>query len=170
MNMTTDPSVAKFNNIYDRNGITAASLSLALSSFAVNYIQSSYLIGTFYPPDIISGLSAYTPAYYSDQPVYDNSTGSIIVSNIVLDKPGAVYFVLSFSRKIMYNKITGHTDINIRPAITPNNDQLLNCKDGYNQSPLQCKRIVMLTGVKYSITFTNISSNSLYMIYYGVAN
>jgi len=43
-----------FNNNYDSNGITATSLSLALSSYAVNYIKSSYLLGTFNPPDIIS--------------------------------------------------------------------------------------------------------------------
>lgn len=60
-NLTTDPSVALFSSIYNSNGITAASLSLALSSFAVNYIQSSFLRGNFNPPDIIAGSSSFTP-------------------------------------------------------------------------------------------------------------
>lgn len=119
MNLTTDPSMTKFSNIYNSSGITAASLSLALSSFAVNYIKSSWLVSSFSPPDIISGSSTYTPSFTYDKPAYDNTTNSIVLSNLMLDKAGAVYFVLTFSRKITYNKITGHTDINIRPAITP---------------------------------------------------
>lgn len=60
-NLTTDPSVTKFSNIYNSSGITAASLSLALSSFAVNYIESSYLKGTFDPAAITGGSGWYTP-------------------------------------------------------------------------------------------------------------
>lgn len=65
-NLTTDPSVALFNSIYDSNGIKAASLSLALSSFAVNYINSSYLRGTFSPPDIEGKSGTFTPVFSSD--------------------------------------------------------------------------------------------------------
>lgn len=131
-NLTTDPSVTRFNSIYDANGITAASLSQALSSFAVNYIQSSKLYGTFNPPDIVQGSAAYTPVFTSDNATFDNTSNSIVITNMALDRPGAVYLILTFSRKITYNKITGHTDIDIRPAVTPTGSQLLNCKDGYS--------------------------------------
>lgn len=169
-NLTTDPSVALFTSIYDSSGITAASLSLALSSFAVNYIQSSYLAGSFYPPDILGGNSAYTPGFTSDGASYDNTTNSIVVKNMRLDKTGAVYFVLTFSRKITYNKITGHTDIDIRPALKPSGSQMLNCQDGYGESPLQCKRVLFIQNAEKTISFSNISSDSLYMIYYAIAN
>lgn len=169
-NLTTDPSMTKFSNIYNANGITAASLSLALSSFAVNYIKSSSLVSTFYPPDIISGSATFTPTFTFDEPAYDNSSNSISVSNMMLDKAGSVYFIVTFSRKIEYNKITGHTDINIRPALTPSSEQVLNCYDGYGSTPLQCTRVMFMANVKRSLTFPNISSNSIYTIYYVLAN
>lgn len=169
-NLTTDPSVTRFNNIYDSNGITAASLSLALSSFAVNYIQSSYARGTFNPPDIIAGSSAYTPILTSDQPSYSVDTNTITLTNLYLDRPGTVYMILTFSRKITYNNITGHTDIDIRPAIAPSSQNLLNCLDGYNDSPLKCYRAIFIGGSSKAISFGNISSNSLYVIYYAIAN
>jgi hypothetical protein len=55
-----------FSNIYDSNGITSASLSLALSSYAINYIKSSFLIDSFNPPDIVDKSSTYTPAFTHD--------------------------------------------------------------------------------------------------------
>lgn len=78
--------------------------------------------------------------------------------------------ILTFSRKISYNKITGHTDIDIRPPKTPTSDQLLNCLDGYSDSPLDCKRIILVGNNKLSATFTGLSANSLYVIYYSIAN
>lgn len=169
-NLTTDPSVTRFANIYDSNGITAASLSLALSSFAVNYIQSSRLSGSFNPPDIVAGAGAYTPVFTSDNATYDSTSNSIVITNMALDRPGAVYMILTFSRKITYNKITGHTDIDIRPAVTPTGSQLLNCQDGYSDTPLQCKQVFFVGNSKKAITFSNVSANSLYMVYYAIAN
>lgn len=68
--------------------------------------------------------------------MFDNTTNSISINNINLDKPGTIYFILTFSRKITYNKITGHTDIDIRSPITPTTNQILNCQDGYGDNPL----------------------------------
>jgi hypothetical protein len=169
-NLTTDPSVALFNSIYDTNGITAASLSLALSSFAVNYIQSSRMIGSFNPPQMTAGSSTYTPVFSSDKAYYDNITHSIVINNMQLSKPGTVYFILTFSRKITYNKITGHTDIDIRPPVKPSGTQMLNCLDGYGENPLQCKRVMFVGNSLKSVVFSNITADSLYMVYYTIAN
>lgn len=131
-NLTTDPSVTSFQKIYNNSGITASSLSLALSAFAVNFINSSYLRGTFYPSDAISGSDTFKPAFKSNTPSYDRGTSSITITQIVLDKPGIVYLVLTFSRRITYDPLNGYADIDIRPAITPSGQQILNCQDGYS--------------------------------------
>lgn len=141
-----------------------------MSSFAINYIQSSYSRGSFNPPDILGGSSTFTPKFTADKPIYDAGSGTIIISNAYLDKPGSVYMILTFSRKITYNDITGKTDIDIRPALTPSSSNLLNCLDGYNDSPLKCYQIFYVGSTSKTLTFTNISSNSLYVIYYAVAN
>ena len=33
------------------------------------------------------------------------------INNIKLNKPGTVYFISTFNKRITYNKITGHSDI-----------------------------------------------------------
>ena len=87
-----------------------------------------------------------------------------------LNQAGAVYFVLVFNKKFERNKITGHSDIDIRPAVKPTAQQIVNCLDGEDQTPLDCKRVVMLKNTKRNVVFSNISSDSMYLIYYAVSN
>lgn len=56
----------------------------------------------------------------------------LYIYNLQLDKPGMVYMVLTFSRRITYDRLTGNANIDIRPAIKPTATQILNCQDGYS--------------------------------------
>lgn len=120
-NLTTDPSVDLFKNNYEaNNSISAASLSLAQSSFSVDYIQSSVFLTTFDPMAAISASSsAYSPTFSFGSSSYQASTKEFTITDIALSEAGTVYFVLVFNKKITNNTITGHTDIEIRPAIVP---------------------------------------------------
>lgn len=118
-NLTTDPSVALFSSIYDSNGIKATSLSYALSAFAINYIDSSFKVSTFDPLDVITPTSAFRPSFSHDDPTYNNKTQVITINNLYLSTPGAVYFILTFHKKIIFNGITGAADISIQSAVKP---------------------------------------------------
>lgn len=168
-NLTTDPSVTLFSNAYDSDGITAASLSLALSSFAINYIDTSDLQSTFDSNDARSPTSDFQPSLSTGDPVFSSAASTLTIDGIRLSKPGSVYLVLTFNKKITYNEITGATQIDIRTAITPTHSQILNCLDGYGQQPLSCNRVVLMPGESQSVTFANIEGDSMYVLYYGVA-
>lgn len=46
-NLTSDASTTAFSALFDSNGITSASLSLAQTQFSINFISRSYFVGTF---------------------------------------------------------------------------------------------------------------------------
>lgn len=46
----------------------------------------------------------------------------------------------------------------------------MNCKDGYGENPLQCARVIFVGNDKKTITFSGLSPNSMYIIYYSIAN
>lgn len=170
-NLTTDPAVALFSSIYDSDGITAASLASAQSSFSINYIASSYFQNTFSPPTAIAASSsAYRPEVSFDEPTHSSSSLVLTLSNVKLTQTGTVYMILTFNKRIIYNDITGHVDIEIREAVTPSSSNIFNCQDAYGDAPLECKRIALIKGQSRTVTFSNVSLDSMYIVYYTVAN
>jgi hypothetical protein len=67
------------------------------------------------------------------------------------------------------NQIAGHTDIEIRPLITPTNEQILNCLDGYNVAALSCQKIVLKADESMDVQFGDILDNRMYAVFYAVA-
>ena len=169
----TDPAVAAFRDIYDENDntIKATSLSLAQSSFSVDYIQASVFLTTFDPLNAIeASTSAFQPSFSYSSSAYTSSSNQYTINSMKLSEAGSVYFILVFNKKITNNTITGHTDIEIRPAVVPSGEQIVNCLDGENRTPLDCRRVVFMKNVPRSVTFTNITSNQVHLLYYVVAN
>jgi hypothetical protein len=132
--MTIDNSVSSFNKLFNNvsKSLLNSSLAYALANFAVNFINTSYLLYSYNPTNIINKDGQYTPTLYFDLPFYDQNTNTFYINNLHLDKPGIIYMILTFSRKITYDKLTGNVNIDIRPAIKPTTTQILNCLDGYS--------------------------------------
>lgn len=126
-------------------------------------------MNSFDPADAIAKTSSFSPVLTMSTPYYNSALGLISIDSIQLTLPGFVYFVLVRNRRVVYNIITGHTDIEIRPALTPTSSQILNCLDGYGEPALACKRVVYHEGT-LSLSFESIDNNSLYTGYYIVAN
>jgi uncharacterized membrane protein len=60
-NLTNDGSVLLFNRIYNSYGITSNSLNVALVSFAVDFINSSFLISEVDMGAIKNRSQVFTP-------------------------------------------------------------------------------------------------------------
>ena len=75
-NLTTDPSVDLFKNNYEaNNSISAASLSLAQSSFSVDYIQTSVFLTTFDPMTAIAAsTSTFSPTFSHGSTSYSSTS------------------------------------------------------------------------------------------------
>jgi hypothetical protein len=86
-----------------------------------------------------------------------------------LSKPGSVYLILTPYKKMTKNQIAGHTDIEIRPLITPTSEQILNCLDGYNVRALSCQRIVLKEGESMDVELQGIETSRMYALFYVVA-
>jgi hypothetical protein len=52
----------------------------------------------------------------------------------------------------------------------PTSDQIASCVDGTNYAAIQCMRVAMSSGNIYSVTFGNIIEDSVYVLYYTIAN
>ena len=62
---------------------------------------------------------AFQPAVSLIQESYQRGSTSLYLRNMKLTKPGSVYLILTPYKKLTKNQIAGHTDIEIRPLITP---------------------------------------------------
>jgi hypothetical protein len=142
---------------------------MALSSFAVNFITTSNLLTTFSPSELMSGTSAYTPAITTDNPSHSRDSSELTI-HVALDRPGTIYTVLTFTRRITFDIISGNSEIDIYPAVTPTAEQVLNCRDGYDNRALQCLRVVFMGGETKEAVFSNVGNDSEFVIYYVVAN
>jgi hypothetical protein len=74
-----------------------------------------------------------------------------------MSHPGSLYLILIAFKKIVRNQITGHSNITIRPIIVPSVEQILNCLDGYSETPISCNRVVMIAKESSSLSFTSLS-------------
>ena len=100
-----------FSSIYDSDGITGPALFLALDSFAINYIDASDKIGEFDPSDSLAPTSSFRPSLSNGEVVYSSTSQTITVPGLRLSRPGSVYFILTFNKKITFNEITGAAEI-----------------------------------------------------------
>ena len=94
-------------------------MSTAQAQFSVDYISASVFLNTFDPLLAVDASSSYKPAFTYDKQEYSSPAGTVAIKSMKLDKPGTIYFILVFNKRIAYNKITGHSDIEIRPAVVP---------------------------------------------------
>lgn len=53
--------------------------------------------------------SRWKPSLRISAPSFEQN--KIKISSMELDQAGSVYFILVFNKRIMYNNITGHSDI-----------------------------------------------------------
>lgn len=108
---------------------------------------------------------------FFDTPDYRAASKQLFVSNIqVIGGTGTVYFVLVFYKEIKIDNSTGHTTVNIRMNKVPSVEQVLNCENWLGQTAEGCARAVY-TGVgSLTAIFAGIEADSMYLIYYVVAN
>lgn len=157
VNLTTDASISAFNSLFDNNGITASSLSLAQTQFSINFVNVSTFIGNFQPMDAITASSAsFQPQISLTINNYIPSSYQIVVSDIKSNIHSSVYFILVSYKNITTNQISSKTTISVKPLIVPTSDQIASCIDGAGFTALQCMRVVMQAGSTYSFKFTNI--------------
>lgn len=109
--------------------LTPASLSSALSGFAINYLTASYE-GYLDAISMTSNSNADNLAVSFDDPVYNQGSATITVSNVGLSFTGTVYFVLVLYKQV---HIDGNNSyVNIRLNESPNQEQILNCLNWQN--------------------------------------
>lgn len=169
-NLTSDASITSFKNIFDANGITTASLSLAQTQFSINFIQKSTFSNNFEPMQAISATAAYQPSITFTLRDYVKSSFKVQIAQLRSSQPATVYFILVSHKNITTNQITSTTTISIKPIITPTHDQVASCVDGSSAAAVQCMRVVMLANTDYSFYFQNLVENSVYALHYAYAN
>ena len=82
--------------------MTSTASSMALSSFSINYIDSSKFMSSFDPMSAISG-SILQPTLTLADPTYDQPSETMTVGSLSLSEAGTVYFVLVFHKRIVKN-------------------------------------------------------------------
>lgn len=98
--LTSDPSPTAFQNMF--NGVSqlsSASLSLALSGFAINYLSAGYE-GSLDAISMTSTSNADNLAVSFDDPVYNQGSATITVGNVGLSSTGTIYFVLVLYKQV----------------------------------------------------------------------
>lgn len=157
VNLTTDASISAFSGLFDANGITAASLSLAQTQFSISFISKSSFIGTFEPMTAIgASSSAFQPQASLVIEDYQSGAYKVRVSNVKANVPSTAYLVLVSFKNITTNQVTSTTTITIKPLVIPTEDQIASCLDGGSYPAVQCRRVAMLSGSSYSFYFDNL--------------
>lgn len=92
--LTSDPSPTSFLNMFSPSGqITGASISAALSGFAINFLSSNYLgLSNAIQMTDISNANEISISF--DESIYSEATKTITISNIKMTNFGTAYFVL----------------------------------------------------------------------------
>ena len=99
-------------------------------------------------------------------PSYNSNTQTLTVSNIqIIGDIGSVYFLLVLYKQIGKNA-AGQSYVNIRMNSMPTAEQVLNCKNWRGETAEGCGRVVFSGVQSLSISFTGITTQSLYMLYY----
>lgn len=97
-------------------------------------------------------------------------SAKIKISGISGNVYSSLYMILVSHKNITTNQITSETKISIKQLVIPTNDQVASCVDGTNYTAIQCMRVVMQPDNVYSVTFDNIVDDSVYALYYTIAN
>lgn len=112
--LTSDPSPTAFGNMYDVSGqISSASLSSALSGFAINYISGSTYIGSFNAISLTYTSNADSISISFDEAVYSQSAATITVPNVRLSDFGTAYFVLVLYKQVSLNGNNSYVKIRL---------------------------------------------------------
>lgn len=157
--------------MFSNNVLTAASLSVGQTQFSVNFLSSSIQLSDIGPlPTIQLSSSNSQPQFSFNVQSYQASASQVIISNIQSNLPSTLYFILVSYKNVTINQISSKTTITIKPLVTPTSSQIASCVDGQGFPAVQCFRVVMQSGSSYSVTLSNIVANSVYSLYYTVAN
>jgi hypothetical protein len=171
VNLTTDASISAFTSLFDGNGITTTSLTLAQTQFSINFISSSYALTSFSPMTAVYASSgSFQPQMSLTVQPYSQGSYQVTVNNILCNVPCSVYFILVSYKNISTNQITSTTNITIKTLYAPTSDQVASCLDGSASPAVQCMRVVAQAGISYSFTLASIVENSVYALQYTVAN
>lgn len=156
-NLTTDGSISAFNALFDLNGITTTSKTLAQTQFSINYIASSFALTSFSPMTAIQSSSGlFQPSMNLNIQTYSKGAYKVYITGIQMSVPGTIYFLLVSYKNITTNQITSQTKISIKTLVTPSSDQIASCTDGSGYPGVQCMRVVAQSGKSYSLTLPNI--------------
>ena len=98
--------------------ITTASLSSALSGFAINYIANSTFIGSYDAISMTSSVNADNILVSFDEPVYSQNYATITIPNIALSDFGTTYFVLVLYKQISLNGNNSYVKIRLNDQPT----------------------------------------------------
>jgi hypothetical protein len=82
---------------------------------------------------------------------------------------GTVYFVLVLYKQFVTDAVTNETSVKIRLNADPTPWQMLNCKNWQNNTAEACARAVY-SGELLSIQLNGVQNNSMYLLYYMIAN
>jgi len=96
-------------------GLSTASLSLALSGFAISYLSSSFQT-YFNAIGMISRTLANDIQVSFDDPVFNSASNTITISNVRLSNFGSVYFVLVLYKQVEINGNNSYVKIRLNAA------------------------------------------------------
>lgn len=170
-NLTSDGSISAFNSLFSNNALTSTSLSTAQTQFSVNFISTSTLLTSFAPMTAIQASTAnMQPQVSFSISGYQKGSYFVTLNGIQSTLPSTVYYILVSYKNVSINQITSKTNITIKPLRTPTSSQIASCVDGEGFPALKCFRVVMVAGSTYSVTVPNLVDNSVYVLYYTIAN
>ena len=101
---------------------------------------------------------------------YQKGSYYVTLNGIQSTLPSTVYYILVSYKNVSINQITSKTNITIKPLITPTSSQIASCVDGEGNTALKCFRVVMVAGSTYTVTVPNLLDNSVYSLFYTIAN
>lgn len=102
-----------------------------------------------------------------NKPVFDSSTETVTVSNIQMTGQGTVYFGLYLYKEIILDGNNSY--VNIRLGTEPTKEQILNCENWEGLPAEGCARAVF-SETSVEVTFSNVKSHRMYLLYYLAAS
>jgi len=99
------------------------------------------------------------------------NNASIVVQDITLSSDGAVYFTIIPYKTIQLDAVEeSYVNITINSVGTPTPNQILNCMNWDNSVASGCARAIYMSGQNVTVYFENVSPNTIYKVFYVVAN
>lgn len=153
------------------NVLTPTVLAAALSGYGIDFM-SGYFVKNMDARASSSRTMAENLDVSFSKPIFDPATNQVIIDNIMVMgnvEFGTVYFVLVLYKQFVTDAVTNETSVKIRLNADPTPWQMLNCKNWQNNTAEACARAVY-SGDLLSIQLNGVQNNSMYLLYYMIAN